>query len=138
MNDGISPGKLVGLVVTRSNIHDSREMASLEESNASDQLATGMKVCYEIIQDLQESEDIKLSRVVNTCMGKCEDGPRQLQESDVKRNIDSGEDQVRGHLTKHISCAPDGVGIVELFSVKRQVFLHPTVCITCQTKSKHF
>lgn len=34
LDDGVTPRKLVWLVVAGGNVHHSREMASLEESNA--------------------------------------------------------------------------------------------------------
>jgi hypothetical protein len=69
-------------------------------------------------EDVQESEDIKLSSIMKASMSKHEHGPRNLQKSNVKRDIDSSKNQIRGNLTKHISHTPNSVGIIEFVPVE--------------------
>jgi hypothetical protein len=69
-------------------------------------------------EDVQESENIKLSSIMNASMSKREDGPSNLQKSNVKRDIDSSKNQIRGNLTEHISRTPNSVGIIEFFPVE--------------------
>jgi predicted metal-dependent phosphotriesterase family hydrolase len=82
-------------------------------------------------EDIQESEDIKLSSIMNTSMSKRKDGPNSLKKSNVKRDIDSSKNQIRGNLTEHISRTPNSVGIIEFVPVEPKILFHPTVCITC-------
>ena len=49
---------------------------------------------------------------MDASMSKREDGPSNFQKSNVKRDIDSSKDQIRGNLAEHISCTPNSVGII--------------------------
>jgi hypothetical protein len=91
-------------------------MTSFEQTNAITKLVIGtIGLGRETPEDVQESEDIKLSSIMNASMSKREDGPSNLQKSNVKRDIDSSKNQVRGNLTEHISRTPNSVGIIEFF-----------------------
>jgi hypothetical protein len=94
-------------------------MASFEQTNAITKLVTGtIGLSRETTEDVQESEDIKLSSIMNASMSKREDGPRNLQKSNVKGDIDSSKNKIRRDLTEHISRTPNSVGIIELFPVE--------------------
>ena len=101
-----------------------------------------------MVGDVQEAEDIELIDVLDTGVGKSENSPSQLEKRDIKRNVDlcflltyrvtcrmgklgwsyPGEEQIRRNLSKHVGGTPDGVGIVELGSVKRKILLHAAIC----------
>jgi hypothetical protein len=92
LDDGISSSELVGFVVTWSDVHDRGEMTSFEQTNAITKLVIGtIGLGRETPEDVQESEDIKLSSIMNASMSKREDGPSNLQKSNVKRDIDSSK-----------------------------------------------
>jgi hypothetical protein len=94
-------------------------MTSFEQTNAITKLVTGtIGLCRETPKGLQESEDIKLSSIMNASMSKREDGPSKLNKSNVKRDIDSSKNQIRGNLTEHISRTPNSVGIIEFIPVE--------------------
>jgi hypothetical protein len=94
-------------------------MTSFEQANAITKLVTvAIGLDRETPEDVQESEDIKLSSIMNASMSKREDGPSNLRKSNVKRDIGSSKNQIRGNLTEHISRTPNSVGIIEFFSVE--------------------
>jgi hypothetical protein len=94
-------------------------MTSFEQANATTKLVTGTRgLGRETPEDVQESEDIKLSSILNASMSKREDGPSNLQKSNVKRDIHSSKNQIRGNLAENISRTPNGVGIIEFFPVE--------------------
>jgi hypothetical protein len=75
---------------------------------------------------------------VNASMSKREDCPSNLQKSNVKRDVDSSKNQIRGNLTEYISCAPDCVRIIELVPVQGKILFHATVCTARQTQELMF
>lgn len=114
-------------------------MTSFEQTNAITKLVTRtIGLGRETLEDVQESEDIKLSSIMNASMSKREDGPNNFKKSNVKGDIDSSKNQIRGNLTEHISRTPNSVGIIEFVPVESKILFHPTVCITCQTQKLIF
>lgn len=150
LDQRVAPRQLVGLVVARAHVHDRGEMSRLEQSHAarkSDKVLGHKNKCKAGQGGLQEAEDVELVHVLDTGVGKSEDGPGKLQECNVQGGVNlfySSErtmtsepqelitypcqEQIRGNLPKDVRRTPDGRSIVELFAVKREILLHTTVC----------
>jgi hypothetical protein len=80
LDDGVAPGELVGLVVARGDVHDSREMTGFEQPDAEVKVSRHESFQFgELdVSHSQESHGIELLGVLDSSSAKCECRPSDL------------------------------------------------------------